>query len=1132
MPWSGSTYSGVAYSGASGGGAAGPGGQTVTIQGLATAGAYGQPTLVPGAVTKTMLGLATAFAAGLARTSVTIPLAGIATAETVGTPKVAFSIPAQGISTGFAGGLVSLNVTVRAAGFTDEQFGRPPPPAQTQRPFLSAVSAESFGQPVVGDHILVGSALSAETVSQVTVLPGPVTVHMLGEVLTAFGRPSIGISVFMGSAGSLQAVSNVRVVRSQTHLIGGAGSSEAFGQPLLPYRPVGVASAAALGRPIVSVALTVTVQGAASAENVAAPRSVGSVTVMQGAASAEVVSELPRSLRPSSIATSFAAGGFTFYVPPVDQTLNPQAAASAGGVGIPRVVTSFATMQGAASVGVVSAPYVNRQMRMLGFISGPPPSRFSVVTRVVLMWPATSSEAVGLPSFPSPQTRSMQGLATATTFGAWNWTRATMVFPIPVATGEFISGPTFTFGAVSRTMQGAASAAVVSPAHTHETRIPAGVASAEQVGLPSAFAVIRPAGVASAEAVGRPARPAAGTIFRSPSSAAPSEAFGRPTISVLVAMAGTASDAVVAAPSLDFTTFLRFISVTTDEAVPGPGVALFNALSPTAVQSGESFGSPSSSLVYRAELAGGDTAEAFGELTLHSIVSKLIGGAGSGEGFGLPRLALVTRVHPAAAAPSETFGRPTLNQAIRLSGIPSAAAFGGWRGFPGELRVPMEGKPEYDFEPHDPADKYGEPLVTTWVFGGALAGVPSAETVSRPRVVAQGVHPRGVSSQESFGRPRPPDVAVHMRAIARSDSVGRFWVFWGTTVAPAGVASTGALGQPRIPNQSIHPAGAASAAVVGRPYLHVSVRAQGAASSFNAGRPTVVQTLRPTGVVSSSAAGLPRAPAHTLHAGFATSGEIVGRFATSVTVPLASANTGATFGRPTLAATFTLEPSSAGPAGALGEPTISTAVHLRAFGIEPGELVGLPTLGWAYAIEPLPAGDGELVGTLRWSQYPTTGVWIDTTVSTRTQMLAVQGRSMKLEVLAMSAEASFQAVDSGVGTGLLLGATLPASSGMADIAPGSGVGVRYIGSQDFDPASVEFIVDGDTKPIDQLFFFHEDTSTLGAPYRDLDIYWLTPSSFPEGLHTVAVNVTDVTDRDDTKVWQFTSEPPSGGGGPT
>jgi hypothetical protein len=337
---------------------------------------------------------------------------------------------------------------------------------------------------------------------------------MLGEVLTVFGRPSIAVTVLLVGIPSLEAVSQVLPVRAQHHDMQGAVSAEAFGQPIVPVRPTSAASGESVGRPLVSVARTIAMQGAPSSETVPAA-SVGAIIVMQGAASAASVTDLP--LVPVGIASAFAAGGFTFYVPPQDQTLRVGGAAGGEDFGGWRAIVAVIAARGVATGEAFGPVRTAPQLRMAGVVSGEAVGRPSTSTFTVLMWPADSDEAVGLPSFPSPQTVHVgTGAASGETFGELNWTRGIVIYPQGAATGEVLLGPTFAFGGVSRVMQGAASAAVVGPVHYAQAVFPVGVDSSEAFGLPGTPLSVSPRGLASGEAVGRPDRPIAGGDVRQP----------------------------------------------------------------------------------------------------------------------------------------------------------------------------------------------------------------------------------------------------------------------------------------------------------------------------------------------------------------------------------------------------------------------------------------------------------------------------------------------------------------------------------------------------------------------------------------------------------------------------------------
>jgi hypothetical protein len=1130
---------------------------TVPIGGVATSEAEGRPTVIQVQYIN-ISAQASSFAAGLYSTSLTVPIGGIAPgapgafrvnvtvpmlgaapSEAVAAPVVAQSIPARGIPSSEATGLFSTSVTVpMAAGFSAEQFGRPPPPAQLLRPLLAAASAESVGQPNGGDVTLIGSALSAEAGGRPTVVPGPVIVHMLGEVLTVFGRPSIAVTVLLVGIPSLEAVSQVLPVRAQHHDMQGAVSAEAFGQPIVPVRPTSAASGESVGRPLVSVARTIAMQGAPSSETVPAA-SVGAIIVMQGAASAASVTDLP--LVPVGIASAFAAGGFTFYVPPQDQTLRVGGAAGGEDFGGWRAIVAVIAARGVATGEAFGPVRTAPQLRMAGVVSGEAVGRPSTSTFTVLMWPADSDEAVGLPSFPSPQTVHVgTGAASGETFGELNWTRGIVIYPQGAATGEVLLGPTFAFGGVSRVMQGAASAAVVGPVHYAQAVFPVGVDSSEAFGLPGTPLSVSPRGLASGEAVGRPDRPIAGATFVNPAGVASgehigvfrvptipagapsSEAFGQPTAVHSINPAGAGSSSVFGRPLVAQIEHIG--GVASSEAVGQPGTQLSVPLVGT--PSGEAFGAVWVAYQQFITPTGIDTSEQLGGLLVH--VTARAASAVSLEAFGLPRVVPLAYLRPGGADSAEQVSAPKINRTIPMAGAATGAAFGLLRASPGEVRVPMWGIAEYPFEPHTPHDKYGEPLITTWVLGGVLAGVPSAENLGRPRQAAQAVHPAGVASAEQFGQPTAPAQRLRLAGAVTAERVSRFWQTAATSRDMLGIPSVEHVGAVAVPSQTLHPAGLPGG-MVGTPRVNVLERAQGAGTSERFGFPTTVQAVSPSGITSASSVGAPLPPLVSVRLGSVGSAENVGRFSTPLTVPIAPAGAGESTGQFTVHAVYVVRPGPVPPWALWGGPVISTVVRLGLVGIESGEAAAVPTVLLVFTVGLL-GWDSAALGDPWISQYPTTGVWVDTDVSGVAQMLDANGRSLSVGVLAITQGIIFSG-NVGVATGLLLGATLPVGSQPTNITAGDGIGIRYTGAADLVPVTVEFVIDGSTEPVDELLFWHEDTETFGAPWTALDIYWITPVGLPDGLHTATVAVSDINGRTDSRTWQFTSTG-SNPGGPT
>lgn len=1087
------------------------------------AGLYSTSLTVP------MSGLASGAQLGPVRTSITIRLGGVATTSTFGNPEVALAVPIGAVPSGEQFGLYRTSVTLPIAGFTDEQFGRPPPLAQKTRPMLALASAEAAGQPVVGDYKLIGSAVSAEAGGQPRVLPGPVFVNMLGEVLTVFGRPSINVTVLLQGVPSLEGVSQVLPVRAQHHDMQGLASSEAWGQPSIPFHINPATSAEAFGRPLVSVALTVRMQGAASAETFGGPY-VGSIISMQGIPTGESVTALP--IVPVGIHSGFAAGGFTFYVPPQDQTVRVGGADSDEAFGGWRAISAVRTMQAAASAGAFGPVHTAPQLRMAGIASSQAFGPLHVVTAVIQIWFTASAEAVGLPSFPSPQTVHMgTGAPSGATFGNLNWTFGIITYPIGASTGEDIGRVTFSYGGVSRTMQGKTSDQQISPLHYAQTALIGGAASSEAVGQPSLVQSVSPLGVPSAQAVGRPDRPSVGALPVSMAGTASAERFGNfllpivmqgaassqnaglPTAVHSATFQGAPSSSAFGRPMVAQTQSIG--SVDSAEAFGEPATEL--SVPPIGTQSGEAFGDPHIAFTQFLDPAGADTAEQAG--SPYTIVTVRVAGAVSLEGEGIPRVALVSYLSPASVGPAETVNGPKVNVTVPMAGAASAAAFGGGAVLPGELRLTPWGITEYPFEPHSPHDKYGEPKITTWVLGGTLAGVPTAEHVGAPRQAAQGAHPAGIGSAEGTGRPAAPNQTTHPAGAASAEHVDPFWQTALAVRTLAAVASSEAAGRPRIPSQAVHLIGIA-AGQPGAPRVNVTQKPQGAASSFAAGIPTVVQYLRPSAAASSSAAGLPNPPAQSPHVSSIAAGSSFGLVSTSLTVPIAPAGTGESTGRPAWAGEYRIPAGPAAPGETWGGPGISTVVRIGLVGTESLEAAGDPS--WFATLAVLLQGDEMgAVGLFWWSKYPSTGVTLDTSLSGQAQMLTVNGRSLSVDVLVVE-----QGIVLGpalvAGGGILLGDTLPMGTAPVNILSGSGVGVRYTGTAELDPASVVFTVDGTTVPADELLYWHEDTETFGPPYVGVDIYWVTPVTFPAGTHTASVAVADINGVTDQITWLFTS----------
>lgn len=1113
-------YAGVTYAGATYGGgrvvAAVPS-QTRTMEGADTGFTSDG---FSASVSVFVGGVASSFAAGQPRTQFIINMVGTAMGS-VGQPTWSQQQTVFPLATdpSFVGGLFHTSVTVpMAAGVSEETFGRPPPPAQTLRPVLAVASAEGAGRPSVGPSRQMAGTPTAEATGRPTVVPGPVTVYMLGEILTVFGRPSIGLTVLLGSATSLEAVSNFAAVRSQTHTLQSAAPSETFGLPSLPVLMQGAASDAAFGGLLTNLARTISMQGGAPAEQVPGPI-VGAAYPVEGIGSAENFGNPQppaQTIRPQGTASGFAGGGFTFYVPPSDQTLDLQGKPSDLAFGVFHAIIATIAPESIVSEFDSGLFHTSVTVLMGGAPSGavlPGP----IVGRNYFMWPADSAEAFGLPNFPSPQTVQMGSIATGETIGAWNWTAGRIAYPAGVPTGEHFSEFTYITGPASRQMQGLASAEVFGPVHYPQTVAVSSIGPTDDYGLPSTPQSASPRSITSAEAVGRPARPAAGVAFRTMQGIASAEAV--PGVLIPIGMVGAPSSEALGQPHVGATVSLR--GAVSAETVGRPTILV--PVAPSGVGTSEAFGRPS--VHYSVPVLGTESGEAFGEPNVGLFLIINVGGAPSSSSFPQPRVTSHNDLFPTAVDSSESFGSPKIQPTftLRPSGVPSAEQVSPFQRQLEPFIISPAGISEWAFEPHTGHDKYGEPRVAATIFGGILAGIVSAEAVGRPAQAVHVIRPQGAASSEVFGRPIAPPQTIHLGSAPTAERVSRFALHAATSRGMVGIPSAEQAGRPAVPSQTLHPAGL-SGGIVGFPRANVTAFPRGIASAAVFGLPTTVQTVSVAELASSSAFGFPLPPAQARRVATVPSAAAMGQFGVQLTVPMGSAGAGETFGAPQLAVYLAVRPGPAAPGETWGGPVVSTVVRILLRGAPSASSVAEPYVALLVVIAVAAADSAEALGLVAFGQFPTTGVWIDTAVSTVAQMLDLTGRSMSVQVLAVDIGVSYEG-NLGAPGAVLLGGTLPVGAEPQHIVPGEGVGVRYLGARDIDPAQTVFVVDGDTKPLDELVFYHEDTGLTGGPWTDLDIIWMTPNNFPGGLHTATVTVTDIDGRTDTKSWQFTSDPP-------
>jgi hypothetical protein len=250
-----------------------------------------------------------------------------------------------------------------------------------------------------------------------------------------------------------------------------------------------------------------------------------------------------------------------------------------------------------------------------------------------------------------------------------------------------------------------------------------------------------------------------------------------------------------------------------------------DAVAPSGIASGETFGTAAVSTSLTASPSGIATAEAFGSaaLTIPRTVSPA--GIASAEAFGTAVVTKTLTVSPAGVASAQAFGTATV--AVPLTIAPAGASS---------------------------AEAFGTAVITKTL------------TVS----------PSGVTSGEGFGtavigNTGPTSVTVSPTGIATATAFGTAAVTYLTTVSPSGIASGEAVGTPTLTTAlTVSPAGAASALAFGTatvaitpPATSVSVTGIASAQAFGtAAISTFLQIGPPGGVGTGEAFGIPAVTGH------------------------------------------------------------------------------------------------------------------------------------------------------------------------------------------------------------------------------------------------------------------------------
>lgn len=223
--------------------------------------------------------------------------------------------------------------------------------------------------------------------------------------------------------------------------------------------------------------------------------------------------------------------------------------------------------------------------------------------------------------------------------------------------------------------------------------LPTGIAGAEAFGTSGLGMVMFPGGITSGEAAGQAHALALSLAL---SGIASGEAMGTLTLSETMTFSGIGTQEILGAPTLSFIMYLdgmatqeafgQFILTNQGELVL-PGIATLEAFGSLGVAPGPVILLPS----------GIATAEAIGPMLLSFLLAPpgiasaelagspslavgpafiLPGGVVSGEAFGTAAFTLLNNVTLVGIPSDEGLGTPAMGVFMRLSGVPSAEAFG------------------------------------------------------------------------------------------------------------------------------------------------------------------------------------------------------------------------------------------------------------------------------------------------------------------------------------------------------------------------------------------------------------------------------------------------------------------------
>lgn len=397
--------------------------------------------------------------------------------------------------------------------------------------------------------------------------------------------------------------------------------------------------------------------------------------------------------------------------------------------------------------------------------------------------------------------------------------------------------------------------------------------------------------------------PATGNITASPSAIASGETFGTPVV----------SGALTVSPG----------AISSAETFGSVTVTLLLTVSPSAIASGEALGTPTITLGAITVSPGGiASAEAFGSVTVSNVLTLTPSSISSAEAFGTPAVSQILTVSPAGIASAETFGTPAVSGALTVSpgAIASAEAFG-----------TVEISTLYAAHP--------DSITSAEAFGTPVVDIPITAA------------PGGIASAEAFGTVTVSAVSsVQPDAIASAEAFGTPVVSGSLTVSPGGIASAEAHGSPTVTQVlTVSPAGIASAETFGSPVVSgaLLVSPGGIATQEAFGTPSVgaVYTVEPVTIASAESFGT----------------VTVSNLLTVVVSGIASAES---FGTPEHTGLLEVYPTGVSSTSAVGTPDISQVLLVSPGGITTGELVGTPEVGLVLLVVVGGVESAESFGTL------------------------------------------------------------------------------------------------------------------------------------------------------------------------